>query len=339
MNLNIWDIVFLKAELFFIFMLFFIIIWVLLLWAYKKNAPAISFKNDLEEAGFWFSTLALLRTFFIVLSCIIFALIVADPHKTNIQEDITKNWIDIILALDVSKSMEASDLQPNRIEAAKRVLANFVDELSSDKVWLIVFAGKPYASIPMSYDYSIIEETLNNLSTDSLNQNVNWLDGTAIWDAILLGDSLLKKQENPSKEQIIILLTDWDANRWVEPILATKYLENIKVYTIGIWSREWWIITQQNWPFTQEVRIPPLDDTTLREISRISDGKFYRATNDEELSNIFKDIEKLEKTDSTINIQRLEVAYYTIFYIFLLISLGMVFILHSLKNTKWNFKI
>ena len=99
-------------------------------------------------------------------------MLAGDPQRVNVDEEVTKNGIDIVLALDVSKSMEAQDLQPNRMQAAKKVLSDFTSTLSSDRIGLVVFAGKPYASVPLSFDYAIIEETLEKLTTDSLNQQV-----------------------------------------------------------------------------------------------------------------------------------------------------------------------
>ena len=95
---------------------------------------------------------------FVVISS--FLLLLADPHTTNTQDSISKNGIDIAIALDLSKSMEAQDLTPSRMEAAKFVVEKFIKELSSDRAGLVVFAGKPYTSVPLTFDYSILEETL-----------------------------------------------------------------------------------------------------------------------------------------------------------------------------------
>ena len=90
-------------------------------------------------------------------------LLFANPHISWVDQKIEKDWIDIVLALDISKSMEATDLTPNRIEAAKNVINTFVDKIETDRVWLVVFAGKPFSSIPLTYDYEIIKEIISEL--------------------------------------------------------------------------------------------------------------------------------------------------------------------------------
>lgn len=241
------------------------------------------------------------------------------------QQKVSKEWIDIVLALDISKSMEAQDLEPNRIEAAKKVMQDFISEMTSDRIWLVVFAGKPFSSVPLTYDYNILSEIISDINTDTLNQNISWLDGTAIWDAILLWANLLEGDDE-KREKIIIVLTDGDANRWVEPILATKSLsdKNIKIYSIGIWSREWWIIQFQNGPFVQEQRVPPLKEDTLREIARLSKAQFFRAIDTNSLENIFSEIAKLEKTEIELMIEKTYVPYYAPFVYILITVLWML---------------
>jgi Ca-activated chloride channel homolog len=260
----------------------------------------------------------------------------ADPNFINIKEKIKKDGIDIVIALDISKSMEANDLKPNRISAAKQVIGDFVEEIWSDRLWLVVFAGKPYSSIPLTYDYRLISEVVNNLSTDTLNQNISGLDGTAIWDALLLSSTILEWEisqeeinEENSREKIIILLTDWDANRWVDPILAVEALktQSIKTYTIWVGSEEWWTITIQNWPFTQTQQIAPLNESTLREIASISNWKFFRATDNNSLEDIFLEISKLETTEIETEIEKNYTTAYEPFLYMLLVLLWLLFTL------------
>jgi Ca-activated chloride channel family protein len=160
----------------------------------------------------------------------------------------------------------------------------------------------------LSYDYQILEEILSEIDTDILNQNVNGLDGTAIWDAILLAEKVASrsKWDDANREQIIILLTDWDANRWVEPLLAAQSLaqKGVKVYSIGIGSKQGWTISFKSWPFVQQQRVPPLNEKDLREIAKLTNAKFYRAENNESLELIFEEIELLEKTEIETEISK-----------------------------------
>jgi Ca-activated chloride channel family protein len=282
--------------------------------------------NNLKKAGFKNSPFFWFRNSLILGLVISYFLLFANPHISWIDQKIEKDGIDIVLLLDISKSMEATDLTPNRIEAAKNVINNFVDKIETDRVWLVVFAGKPFSSIPLTYDYEIIKEIIWDLNTDTLNQNINGLDGTAIWDAILLWKNILdaSNENDETREKIIVLLTDGDANRWVEPSLAAKSANenDIKIYSIGIWSKEGWKIQFQNWPFIQEQTIPPLKENTLREIAQISRAKFFRATDNRSLESIFEEIEKLEKTSIEITVEKSFESYYLVFfYVILWLSL------------------
>ena len=262
-----------------------------------------------------------------------FIFLFADPNHVNIKEKIAKDGIDIVIALDISKSMEANDLQPNRITAAKQVIWEFVEEISADRLWLVVFAGKPYSSIPLTYDYRLISEVVGNLSTDTLNQNISGLDGTAVGDALLLSSTILldeeeeAEQEDIDREKIVILLTDGEANRWVDPILAVQSLiaKWIKTYTIWVWSEEGGTISIQNWPFRQTQQIAPLNETSLREIASLSDWKFFRATDNNSLEDIFLEISQLEKTEIETEIEKNYVTAYEPFLYVLLVLLWFLF--------------
>lgn len=274
----------------------------------KKSSIEVGFYSDLKKVYKFSSLFYYLKLFLISFILWVFFILFANPQTIWVDEKIKKNGIDIVMLLDVSKSMEASDLKPTRIESAKKVILSFLDKFSSDRVWLVIFAWKPFSSVPLTYDYDILKESVNMLTTDSLNQNIAWLSGTAVWDAMLSAKALfnLEKEENKSREKVVLLLTDWDANVWVDPILVSKLLakENIKVYTVWIWSKEGWYINYKVWPFTQRQQIPPLNEAYLKEISWITSGEFFRATDNATLTNIFAYLEKLEKNDIEVNIKK-----------------------------------
>ena len=322
---------FLNKEYFILILVIPIIIY--LVWLkYKKNSINFKFTEDLEKVfkywkiKFWWKLILLAS---ILLS---FILILANPNKSNIEEKIKKNGIDIVFLLDVSQSMNAEDLKPTRIDAAKNILWNFLDKLKTDRVWLVIFAWKPFTSLPLTFDYQVVKETLKDLSTDTINQenqNLNW---TAIWDAILMWKNLFKNWtwdnltwNNIKREKIMILLTDGDANKWIDPILAAEYAKKywIKIYTIWIGSKRWWYITYQVWPFTQRAQIPPLKEETLRKIAQITNWKFYRATDNYTLYQIFQDLAKLTKTDIETKVKKTYTPYYLPFAYLIIILLGV----------------
>lgn len=290
----------------------------------KKNTQKFLFIDDIKKVFWSFSFLYYFELFLLLLIIITFFLLFANPHKVNVEQKVKKNGIDIVFAFDVSGSMEAKDILPSRLEWAKWVIVQFLDKLKTDRVWLVVFAWRPYSSIPLTFDYNILKETFSNLSTSVLNQRTSELNWTAIWDAILMAWNLFKNKgiENEDndieREKIIILITDWDATKWVDPILASKWAKKdwIKIYTIWVWSEKGYI--------DRMYRIPPMNDKNLKEIAKISDWNFYRVTDNNTLKTVFKDLEKLEKNDIEIEVKKSYTEYYNIF-LYTLIFLFMIY--------------
>ncbi len=334
------NIEFLNPEYFWLFLL--LPIFVYLFYKSQIKWKNFLFLQDLKSITKWNSLFFYLKIFLFILIFINFIIIFANPNKVNSNEKITKNWIDIVLVLDLSKSMEATDLSPNRIESAKAIINDFVKNVKTDRLWLVVFAWKPFTSIPLTFDYDILLKTIESLTTKNIS-----FDWTAVWDALLMAKTLFKAEHSlaPSladrekeekiqedykkREKVIILLTDWDANVWVEPILASKYLknENIKVYTIWIWSKEWWEISFQVWPFIQKQKIPPLNEETLQEIAKNTSWEFFRADSNYSFEKILKELSKLNKQDIKIEVKKQYSPNYEIFIyilIFLLFSFSFL---------------
>ena len=290
--------IFLNKYWFIVWFIIFPLLIFLFLKSQKSKSVKFKFIEDIKKV-FPFSKY-LFFTEIVLVSLILglFILVLANPNKTNIKQNISKNWIDIVLALDISASMQAQDLKPSRIQAAKQIISQFLDKIKNDRVWLVVFAGKPFVSLPLTFDYNVVKQTLKNLSINTIDQNNPALNWTAIWDAILMASNLFKEKKNKKRTKIIILLTDGDANKWVNPLLAAEFAKNkwIKIYTIWIGSPQWGYINYQVGPFIQKVRIPPLNSKYLQQIAQITNWKFYRATNNQTLEQIFDDLAKLTKT-------------------------------------------
>lgn len=254
------------------------------------------------------------------------------------QDKVKENGIDIQLVLDVSYSMLADDFVPNRLEASKKIIWNFIDKLSWDRLWLIVFAWKPFTSLPLNFDYSISKKIVNNISIDTIDQNNSRMQWTAIWDAIIIASEWFD-EKSFDREKIIILLTDWDVNTWVDPKLAIKYLwkeektKDIKIYTIWIWwNKEAYIKTKD--VFWREVlsKVWWLNEESLKTIAENTWWKYFRASDEETLNNIFDTISKLEKKDferEKLVIKNEKNIYLVYLLIFLFICL---FILKYKKN-------
>lgn len=295
----------------------------------QKKWLSFTFLEDLKKVFWKNSYLFYTKLILITLIFFNFILILANPNTSNVVENIKKNWIDIVLALDISWSMEADDLKPSRIESAKQVINDFIWKLKTDRLWLVVFAWKPFTSIPLTFDYNILKETIWWITTANINQQVEWLNWTAIWDAILMAKTLFKSSSTWStdekREKVIILLTDWDANAWVEPTLAwlSAKKEWIKIYTIWIWSKQWWYITYNNWPFTQRQKIPPLNEKTLRQIANDTSWVFFRAENNDTFKQIFDELSKLQKSDIEIKTKKEYKEYYEPFLLSLILLIWL----------------
>ena len=325
------NITFLNREYFWLV----ILIPIVLYFFYKKQKVGISLASySLLKKVFWKNTYKIyLATALLWLILLNFIVLLANPNTTNVSEKIKKNWIDIVLALDVSGSMEAEDLKPNRLESAKRVINNFIKNLKTDRVWLVVFAWKPFTSIPLTFDYNILSETLSRLNTNIINQQKSWLNWTAIWDAILMSKTLFKtpisdEKQKKNREKVIILLTDWDANVWVDPVIAglAAKKENIKIYTIWIWSKKWGYITYNIWGFLQKQKIPPLNDKALKQIAKDTWWEYFRATNNTVFKQIFDRLQKLEKNDIEVEVKKEYSEKYDIFIYSLVFLLLLFFI-------------
>ena len=235
-----------------------------------------------------------------VLRCCIFTLVVivlARPQTHSSWGSRTTEGIDIMLAMDVSTSMLAEDLRPNRMEAAKDVAAEFISGRPDDNIGLTIFAGESFTQCPMTTDHASLLNLLQNVRTDMAATGLIE-DGTAIGMGLANAVSRLKESKNKSK--VVILLTDGSNNRGdISPMTAAQIAKSlgIRVYTIGVGTNK---VARYPMPVAggvQYVNIPvEIDEKTLGDIAAITDGNYYRATSNSELKKIYQDIDKLEKT-------------------------------------------
>lgn len=246
-----------------------------------------------------------------ILVLILLIFIIAKPQLQNISVERKYSWIDVVLAVDISLSMLAEDLKPNRIIAAKNTILEFIDWLRLwDRMSLVVFSWRPFTNIPLTWDLAILKNFTEFLSTDLINQNVIWLNWTWIWDALLYSiDKFWEKndREKNDREKIIILMTDWESNRWINVSKPTKLAidENIKVYTIWIWKIEWAEIpvVLQNWE-TWFIKNPDwskfltsLDEHTMIQIAQNTWWKYFHSDKKDTLEEVFEEIYSLEKKE------------------------------------------
>ena len=224
------------------------------------------------------------------LRCLAFVMIVcvmARPQTRNSWDNKSVEGIDIMLAMDVSTSMLAEDLKPNRLEAAKNVAAEFVSGRPNDNIGLTIFAGESFTQCPMTTDHASLLNLLGSVRTDIAARGII-SDGTAI--GMGLANAVSRLKESKAKSKVVILLTDGSNNMGdISPMTS--------VYTIAVGTNK---VAPYPVPVAggiQYVNMPvEIDTKTLSEIAQITNANSYRATNNRELSQIYKDIDKLEKT-------------------------------------------
>ncbi len=226
-----------------------------------------------------------------VIGCII--MILARPQTRDSWHTSSVEGTDIVLALDISTSMLARDFNPDRFEAAKEVASKFVAGREGDNIGVVIFAAESFTAIPMTTDRSVIANYINDIRMGMLQ------DGTAIGDG--LATSINRIKDGKAKSKSIILLTDGSNNTGnVAPQTAAEIARQmgIKVYTIGIGTNGTAPYPQENmFGRIEYVNLPVvIDETTLRNIAETTGGKYFRATGNNVLSEIFAEIDRLEKT-------------------------------------------
>lgn len=231
-----------------------------------------------------------------VLRVIVFSMIIlvlARPQSTNRWQNTEIEGIDIMLAMDVSTSMLAMDLQPNRLEAAKQVAAEFINGRPNDNIGLTIFAGESFTQCPLTVDHTVMLNMLNSVKCDIAVEGIIE-DGTAIGMGI--ANAVTRLKESNAKSKVIILLTDGSNNRGeIAPETAAEIAKQygVRVYTIGVGTNG-----TAPYPYGgQVINVPvEIDENTLGRIAEITDGSYYRATNNSKLKEVYEQIDKLERT-------------------------------------------
>lgn len=260
----------------------------------KKINSEILFSNlgSLNKTKTLKNRLRDLPQIFKILAICLLIIALARPQSSTNWEESTTEGIDIVLSMDISGSMLAEDLKPNRLEASKDVAVDFISKRVNDRIGLVIFSGESFTQCPLTTDHNV----LINLFKDVKSGMVE--DGTAIGMGLATAVNRLKDSDAISK--IIILLTDGVNNKGVvAPFTAAEIAKQfgIRVYTIGVGTEGYAPYPFQT-PFGvqyQDVEVQ-IDEETLQNIATVTDGKYFRATNNSKLKEIYKDIDKLEKS-------------------------------------------
>jgi Ca-activated chloride channel family protein len=278
-----------------------------------------SWKNSFRHLPFLLRLLAL--------SAIIVAL--AKPQTKYELQQTDGEGVDIVLCIDVSGSMTAQDFQPNRLEAAKAVAADFVNKRSTDRIGVVIFAGESFTQCPITTDHNVLLTAIENIHNGLLE------DGTAIGSG--LGTSVDRLRTSKSKSKVIILLTDGENNGGlIDPKTAKEIAKAfaVKVYTIGV-GTDGYAPQPVNTPLgvqMQNTKVT-IDEKLLTEIANETGGKYFRAKDNESLSKIYGDINSLEK--SKVEISTLT-RYTEKFFPFVMAALALLLIEVLLRYTVFR---
>lgn len=271
----------------------------------------------LKHSPFAFLNLALL---FIIIA-------LARPQSSLSWQDVTTEGIDIMLAMDISGSMLAEDLKPNRLEASKEVAVDFIKGRPSDRIGLVTFSGESFTQSPLTTDHSVLKNLFKDVKNGLLE------DGTAI--GMGLATSVNRLRDSDAKSRVVILLTDGSNNSGsVSPVTSAEIAREfgVRVYTIGVGTNGKAPFPYRN-PFGQisyqnvEVKI---DEATLKEIADLTGGKYFRATNNRSLKAIYEEIDQLEKSKIEVTEYRKKKEE---FFPFALIASVLVLLNFTLKYT------
>ena len=293
----------------------------------KNNFIEVSIPSS-NLIKYKFSLLRLIPNSIFILSIIYIIISLARPQKSNEKVEKWSEGIDIMLVIDISESMQIEDFKPNRLESAKDVAKEFINGRFQDRIGLVVFSGESYSRCPLTTDYILLNEYVDEISFDLISSR-----GTAIGSAIAIATNRMR--ESKSKSKVLILLSDGDNTAGnIDPVTSAQIAKayGIKIYSIAIGKNGKVPFGKDYFGRTRYVE-NSLDEKNLREIATITNGKFYRASNNSSLENIFKVIDEFEKTEIKENRYKNTIDYYQ-YYLLWSIILFLFYIL--LKSTFIN---
>jgi Ca-activated chloride channel family protein len=295
----------------------------------KQRQPSITYsslKVFKEIPASWREKFRHLPVILRTLALFLLIVALARPQSYNSGENIYTEGIDIAMVLDISGSMLAEDLKPNRIEAAKQVIDNFISNRTSDRIGLVIFARQAFTQCPLTIDYGVLRHLLSKVEPGMIE------DGTAIGNAIADGVNRLK--DGKAKSKIIILLTDGMNNAGeIDPLTAAQIAKTfgIRIYTVGVGAKGEAPYPVQT-PFGVRYQMIPadIDEGMLQQIADITGGAYFRATDTKALKEIYDKIDRLEKS-------RVEVTSYRqakeLFYNWLGAGLVLIFLEIGISQT------
>lgn len=267
----------------------FIVRWVLRYYFNQKLPVAIS-QKDLHTSPL--NLVRLIPEFLLMLVLMLILTALARPQKTNEKVEQWTEGIDIMVALDISQSMQIEDFQPNRLEAAKKVALDFIQGRIQDRIGIVVFSGDAFSLSPLTTDYDLLRSYINEISFEMIENR-----GTAIGSAMAVVTNRMRESE--SKSKVCILLSDGDNTAGnIDPITAAELASayGIKIYTIVV-GKEGLVPYGKDFFGRPNMIENTVDETTMRKMASVGGGEFFRATDNQALRQVFAKIDQYEKAE------------------------------------------
>lgn len=270
------------------------------IWKLSKSQASLQISSsqafDIPGAKSWKVYLRHIPFVLRLASVAVLIIILARPQSTDNWQSTSTEGIDIVLAMDISSSMLAQDLKPNRLEASKDVAASFINGRPNDNIGLVVFAGESFTQCPLTTDHTVLLNLFKDIQPGIIQ------DGTAI--GLGLANAVSRIKDSQSKSKVIILLTDGMNNAGeIAPVTAAEIAKTfgIRVYTIGVGTKGM-APTPFQTPFGIQYQNMPveIDEPTLKQISATTGGQYFRATDNTSLKDIYSEIDQMEKTKISV---------------------------------------
>jgi Ca-activated chloride channel homolog len=269
--------------------LIFIVRWAVRYYLNQKLPVAVSSRDLRSSAG---NLVRLVPEVLLMLVCILLLTAMARPQKTNEKVEQYTEGIDIMIAMDISQSMQIEDFQPNRLEAAKQVALDFIEGRLQDRIGLVVFSGDAYSLAPLTTDYDLLRTYVKDINFEMIENR-----GTAIGSALAVVTNRMRESE--AKSKVCILLSDGDNTAGnIDPITAAELASayDIRMYTIVV-GREGLVPYGKDFFGRPNMIENTVDESTMRKIAEIGGGEFFRATDNQALVSVFNKIDQLEKAE------------------------------------------
>lgn len=278
----------------FLWLILTIPLWFILRWAiryyFSQKLPVAVSTRDLKSSAA--NLVRLIPEILLMLVCVLVLTALARPQKTNEKVEQYTEGIDIMVAMDISQSMQIEDFEPNRLEAAKKVALDFIEGRLQDRIGLVVFSGDAFSLAPLTTDYDLLRSYVRDINFEMIDNR-----GTAIGSALAVVTNRMRESETKSK--VCILLSDGDNTAGnIDPITAAELASayGIKIYTIVV-GREGLVPYGKDFFGRPNMIENTVDETTMRKIADIGGGEFFRATDNQALVSVFSTIDQFEKAE------------------------------------------